>query len=164
MATCSTAMRMPRSPTSRCSTPRAEGPTASRTRRCIRSISPGRTRRPGNPTLRGLPGSRRSRPDGRRAQRRRDPGVESTRPMRDDCLLVVTGLAMEASGLLRRLPPAVRRELTVRTVGPRAAMLDRLELPRLLREPAALIVTGFSGGCGPDLRPGDVVVGDPVAG
>ena len=30
--------------------------------------------------------------------------------------------------------------------------------------PAALIVTGLSGGCGPDLEPGDVVVGDPVAG
>jgi len=65
--------------------------------------------------------------------------------------------------LLRRLPSATRRALTVRTVGPRAASLDRLDLTQTSRRPAALLVTGLAGGCGPDLRPGDVVVGDPVA-
>jgi adenosylhomocysteine nucleosidase len=48
-------------------------------------------------------------------------------------------------------------------VGPRAASLDRLDLAQTSRKPAALLVTGLAGGCGPDLRPGDVVVGDPVA-
>ncbi|MFI5008552.1 MAG: hypothetical protein ACHQKZ_13990, partial [Solirubrobacterales bacterium] len=70
---------------------------------------------------------------------------------------------MEARGLLRRLPPATRRALTVRIVGPRATLLDRLEIPPASREPVGLLVTGLAGGCGPDLRPGDVIVGDPVA-
>jgi hypothetical protein len=48
-------------------------------------------------------------------------------------------------------------------VGPRAAGLDRLDLDRPSFRPAALLVTGLAGGCGPELRPGDVVVGDPVA-
>ena len=42
--------------------------------------------------------------------------------------LVVAGLALEARGLLRRLPPATRRALTVRIVGPRATLLDRLDV------------------------------------
>ena len=53
--------------------------TASRTRRCARSTSPGRTPRPGSPTPPGSPGSRRRRPAGRRAPRRRDAGIELTR-------------------------------------------------------------------------------------
>jgi hypothetical protein len=65
--------------------------------------------------------------------------------------------------VLHRLPPAVRRRLTVRTVGPRAAALDRLDEPEPLARAAAVLVTGLAGGCGPDLRSGDVVVGDPVA-
>jgi hypothetical protein len=69
---------------------------------------------------------------------------------------------MEARGLLRRLPPATRRALTVRIVGPRATLLDRLEIRPASREPVELLVTGLAGGCGPDLRPGDVIVGDPV--
>jgi nucleoside phosphorylase len=70
---------------------------------------------------------------------------------------------MEARGLLRRLPPATRRTLTVRIVGPRATLLDRLDVRSDSPAPAALLVTGLAGGCGPDLRPGDVIIGDPVA-
>ena len=70
---------------------------------------------------------------------------------------------MEARGLLRRLPPATRRLLTVRIVGPRATLLDRLDVRSDSPAPAALLVTGLAGGCGPDLRPGDVIIGDPVA-
>jgi hypothetical protein len=76
---------------------------------------------------------------------------------------VVAGLSLEARGLLRRLEPAARRTLTVRVVGPRAAILDRLEVDRTSPEPTALLVTGLAGACGPDLRTGDIVVGDPVA-
>jgi adenosylhomocysteine nucleosidase len=65
--------------------------------------------------------------------------------------------------LLRRLPPATREALNVRIVGPGAASLDRLDRAHASRKPTALLVTGLAGGCGPDLRPGDVVVGDPVA-
>jgi adenosylhomocysteine nucleosidase len=64
--------------------------------------------------------------------------------------------------LLRRLPPSLRRTLTVRTVGPRAARLDRLDLPHG-PQPSALLVTGLAGGCEPGLAPGDVILGDPVA-
>ena len=53
--------------------------------------------------------------------------------------------------------------LTVRTVGPGAAALDRLDAPAIWAPPVAVLVTGLAGGCGPGLRPGDVVVGDPVA-
>jgi hypothetical protein len=83
--------------------------------------------------------------------------------MRDGRLLVVAGLALEARGLLRRLPPDTRRLLTVETVGPGAAYLDRLAAGPSAPGYSALLVTGLAGGCGPDLRPGDVVVGDPVA-
>jgi nucleoside phosphorylase len=48
-------------------------------------------------------------------------------------------------------------------VGPRAASLDRLDVGHASRQPVALLVMGLAGGCGPDLRPGDVVVGDLVA-
>jgi len=48
-------------------------------------------------------------------------------------------------------------------VGPRAVTLDRLDLAWARERHAALLVTGLAGGCGPELRPGDVVVGDPVA-
>jgi adenosylhomocysteine nucleosidase len=74
--------------------------------------------------------------------------------------------------VLARLPPSARRMLTVRTVGPGAAALDRLDAPPMLALPAtasrsarlaAVLVTGLAGGCRPDLRTGDVVVGDPVA-
>ena len=63
--------------------------------------------------------------------------------------------------MLRGLPPSLRRTLTVRTVGPRAARLDQLDLlpgPR----PSALLVTGLAGGCEPGLAPGDLILGDPV--
>jgi hypothetical protein len=69
--------------------------------------------------------------------------------------------------VLRRLPPAVRRTLTIRTVGPGAAALDSLAglaAPGALDHPTAALVTGLAGGCGPDLQPGDVVIGDPVTG
>jgi nucleoside phosphorylase len=75
----------------------------------------------------------------------------------------VAGLALEARGLLRGLGPAARRELTVRVVGPRAAVLDRLDVARIVPVPTALLVAGLSGACVPDLRTGDVLVGDPVA-
>ncbi len=75
----------------------------------------------------------------------------------------MAGLALEARGLLRGLAPAVRRGLTVRVVGPRAAILDRLDMARLSPAPRALLVTGLSGACEPGLRTGDVVVGDPVS-
>ncbi|HEY7138484.1 MAG TPA: hypothetical protein VIE44_00115 [Methylomirabilota bacterium] len=83
--------------------------------------------------------------------------------MRDGRLLVVAGLALEARGLLRRLPPDTRRLLTVETVGPGAAHLERLAVGSSPSAHAAVLVTGLAGGCGPDLRPGDVIVGDPVA-
>ena len=107
-----------------------------------------------------MPGSRRRRPDGRRVHRHRDARVE---PTREDRLLVVAGLELEARGLLRRLPPEIRRGLTVRTVGPRAAVLDRLDISSYSAAPTALLVMGLAGGCAPGLRPGDVVIGDPVA-
>lgn len=37
-----------------------------------------------------------------------------------------------------------------------------MDLTRLPGTPGALLVTGLAGGCAPDLRPADVVVGDPV--
>jgi adenosylhomocysteine nucleosidase len=64
--------------------------------------------------------------------------------------------------LLRRLPPTTRRALTVRIVGPRAILLNRLDIRPASPEPSAVLVTGLAGGCGPDLRPGDVLIGDPV--
>ena len=42
-------------------------------------------------------------------------------------------------------------------------MLDRIDLSRVSPTPTALLVTGLSGACEPDLRSGDVLVGDPVA-
>jgi len=48
-------------------------------------------------------------------------------------------------------------------VGPCAAILDRLEVDRTSPKPAAVLVTGLAGACSPDLRTGDIVVGDPVA-
>lgn len=107
-----------------------------------------------------MPGSRRRRPSGWRASRLREAGVALTL---EDRLLLVAGLGLEARGLLWRLPRATRRALTVRTVGPRATRLDRLDVARTSWRPAALLVTGLAGGCEPELRPGDVVVGDPVA-
>jgi adenosylhomocysteine nucleosidase len=47
-------------------------------------------------------------------------------------------------------------------VGPRAAAIDRLDVPSSPKA-TALLVTGLAGGCGPGLRPGDIVIGDPVA-
>jgi hypothetical protein len=76
----------------------------------------------------------------------------------------VAGLALEARGVLRRLPPACRRTLTVRTVGPGAGRLDRLEGAEGAGPATAVLVVGLAGGCAPGLRPGDVVLGDPVAG
>jgi adenosylhomocysteine nucleosidase len=64
--------------------------------------------------------------------------------------------------LLQRLPPVARRGLTVRVVGPGAAMLERLDDVSASRAPTAVLITGLSGACGPDLRTGDVVVGDRV--
>src|SRR5262245_50730284 len=128
----------------RCSTTRAVDRTASRMRMSVRSTSLARTPRRGSPMPPGLPGSRRRRPSGRRTHRRRDAEIEPTREGR---LLVVAGLALEARGLLRRLPPATRRVLTVRTVGLRAATLDRLDVARP-PAPQALLVTGLAGGCG----------------
>jgi hypothetical protein len=52
--------------------------------------------------------------------------------------------------------------VTVRTVGLGAAILDRLAVPEVSERPTAVLVMGLAGGCEPDLRPGDVVVGDPV--
>ncbi len=51
-------------------------------------------------------------------------------------------------------------------MGPGAVTLERLEgiaEPGAPDSPTAALVMGLAGGCGPDLRPGDVVVGDPVA-
>ena len=48
-------------------------------------------------------------------------------------------------------------------MGPRAAILDQLDVARMSPAPDALLISGLSGACEPDLRPGDVVVGDPVA-
>jgi hypothetical protein len=51
-------------------------------------------------------------------------------------------------------------------VGPGAATLDRLEgLPAAGAADhwTAALVMGLAGGCGPDLQPGDLVVGDPVS-
>jgi nucleoside phosphorylase len=69
---------------------------------------------------------------------------------------------LEVRGVLRRLPPATRRVLTVRTVGLGAATLDRLEQAQWSNRPAVVLVGGLAGGCAPGLRSGDVVVGDPV--
>jgi hypothetical protein len=82
-------------------------------------------------------------------------------PGREGRLLVVAGLDLEARGLLRRLPPGLRRTLSVRTVGLRAARLDRLDLPPGHTH-SGLLVAGLAGGCAPGLAPGDVILGDPV--
>jgi nucleoside phosphorylase len=69
--------------------------------------------------------------------------------------------------VLRRLPAAARRTLTIEIVGPGAAALGRLDGlagPGTPNPPAAAVAVGLAGGCEPDLRPGDVVVGDPVVG
>lgn len=47
-------------------------------------------------------------------------------------------------------------------MGPGATELDRLDGGGLPAAPWAVLVTGLAGGCEPGLRPGDVVVGDPV--
>jgi nucleoside phosphorylase len=52
-------------------------------------------------------------------------------------------------------------------VGPGAAALDRLDRlagPGAPNHPGMAFVVGLAGGCAPGLQPGDVVVGDPVAG
>jgi adenosylhomocysteine nucleosidase len=51
-------------------------------------------------------------------------------------------------------------------VGPGAATLDRLDgvaVPGAADPWSGALVMGLAGACGPDLQPGDVVVGDPVA-
>jgi adenosylhomocysteine nucleosidase len=47
-------------------------------------------------------------------------------------------------------------------VGPGATELDRLDGAGTPAAPWAVLVTGLAGACEPGLRPGDVVVGDPV--
>ena len=76
----------------------------------------------------------------------------------------MAGLALEARGVLRRLSPAARGRLTVRTVGPGAAMLARLDAaPWSTTPPESVLVAGLAGGCAPGLECGDLVVGDPVS-
>jgi nucleoside phosphorylase len=60
------------------------------------------------------------------------------------------------------VPRVARRGLTVRTVGPGAAELERLDAVAGAGLPGAVLVAGLAGGCEPGLRPGDLVVGDPV--
>jgi nucleoside phosphorylase len=61
------------------------------------------------------------------------------------------------------VPRLERGGLTVRTVGAGASELDRLDATAGGASPRAVLVVGLAGGCEPSLRPGDVVVGDPVA-
>jgi nucleoside phosphorylase len=61
------------------------------------------------------------------------------------------------------VPRPERSGLTVRTVGAGAAELDRLDATIDAGSVRAVLVVGLAGGCEPSLRPGDVVVGDPVA-
>ncbi len=61
------------------------------------------------------------------------------------------------------MPRPGRGGLTVRTVGAGASELDRLDATAGAASPRAVLAVGLAGGCEPSLRPGDVVVGDPVA-
>jgi nucleoside phosphorylase len=61
------------------------------------------------------------------------------------------------------VPRRARGGLTVRIVGAGATELERLDAVASAAPLRAVLVTGLAGGCEPGLRPGDVVVGDPVA-
>jgi hypothetical protein len=67
----------------------------------------------------------------------------------------------EARGLARRLRRIGfgRSGSLIRTVGLGCARLADVAPDALALRPAAILVTGLAGGCAPDLRPGDVVVG-----
>jgi hypothetical protein len=89
--------------------------------------------------------------------------VAARRPGR---ILVTVAVAFEARGLRRRLhrrPPGRGAELLIRTIGLRAAELSRLEPDFLALRPDLVLVAGLAGGCAPESRPGDVIVGCPVA-
>lgn len=79
-------------------------------------------------------------------------------------LLLVAAVEFEARFLARRLglPGREADGLVLRTVGVGAG-----RLPRAVGEwagvgPAALLSVGLAGGCAPDIRPGEVVVGTAV--
>jgi adenosylhomocysteine nucleosidase len=56
------------------------------------------------------------------------------------------------------LPPAA----ALATLGPGAACLPRLAPALSALDPAGVLVVGLAGGCAPDLRPGDLVIGEAV--
>ncbi|MGH7321017.1 MAG: hypothetical protein ACRELA_15505 [Candidatus Rokuibacteriota bacterium] len=72
----------------------------------------------------------------------------------------------EARGLTRRLarnPVGVDSpRLLIRAVGVGSTLLDRLGPTLEALHPAAVVVTGLAGGCAPDIRPGQIVLGNPV--
>ena len=72
----------------------------------------------------------------------------------------------EARGLVRRLRrsagPGAAPAPLIRTVGLGSAGLPGLEPELEALRPVAVLVAGLAGGCAPDVRPGEVVVGCPV--
>jgi len=78
------------------------------------------------------------------------------------------GVELEARGIRRRLglhhnPDTLQNTtLILRTVGPGAATLARLEPELQAFRADAVLVTGLAGGCAPTIASGEVVVGSAV--
>lgn len=70
-------------------------------------------------------------------------------------------VAFEARGLARRLRAAAPAPV-IRTIGPGSARLPRLAPELEALKPAVVLVAGLAGGCAPDVRSGEIVVGSPV--
>jgi nucleoside phosphorylase len=75
---------------------------------------------------------------------------------------VLAAVEFEARHLTRRLAlpsHTGRPETVLRTVGPAAAALPRLGGQLAALGPSAVLVVGLAGGCAPDVRSGDLVIG-----
>lgn len=80
-------------------------------------------------------------------------------------LLVLAAVEFEARHLTRRLAQSSHAGAPgtiLRTVGPAAAALPRLGGHLAALQPSAVLVVGLAGGCAPDVRSGDIVVGRAV--
>lgn len=82
---------------------------------------------------------------------------------RAERVLLLVAMPFEARGLARRLGHEGGRDrLAIRAIGVGARHLGRLGPALLALAPSGILVAGLAGGCAPDLRPGEIVLGDPV--
>ena len=99
-------------------------------------------------------------------------GVESTGEIvetapRPGPLLLLVAVEFEARQLARRLglarEPSTPGPVVLRRVGLAAADLPRLASGLVALRPAGVVVAGLAGGCAPDVRSGEIVVGGATA-